>query len=253
MKRTTFAWGLVGSLVLVSAAKADEPGVVVLDRIGPAAYTVRGQSDDHADDSADHSKAPAAPPSMEPEVEVDHGHETYGHNDHGHQCQGHDCYGHGMSMYDGMPMYGSMPMHGYGGDWTMSPGCSTGCMHGCCSDEGWKPTGNAILDAPVELTTALVKGIFCHCRSCCHRGHPGSYYGGGRQKEPKGRGCYQMNYPVNPWYFDQRDGQVYSAEGYGAPMAVPLAPCVRQSYNYSWGIPSSRITPLSRMPGQGGY
>jgi hypothetical protein len=59
-------------------------------------------------------------------------------------------------------------------------------------------------------------------------------------------GHYKIVYPVNPWYFDGRDGQVYAAEGYGGPVSVPLAPVVTQQYNYGWGIPSSRITPISR-------
>lgn len=59
-------------------------------------------------------------------------------------------------------------------------------------------------------------------------------------------GQYHMTYAVNPSYFDSRDDDVYAAQGYGVPMAVPLAPNVRYSYNYSWGIPSSRITPIYR-------
>jgi len=59
-------------------------------------------------------------------------------------------------------------------------------------------------------------------------------------------GQYKVVYPVNPWYFDGRDGQVYAAEGYGGPVSVPLAPVVTQQYNYGWGVPSSRITPISR-------
>ncbi|QDU12138.1 hypothetical protein [Gimesia aquarii] len=67
-----------------------------------------------------------------------------------------------------------------------------------------------------------------------------------------GKGCppighYNMTYAVDPYSFDQRDGRIYGAQGYGVPIAVPLAPNVRQSYNYGWGIPSSRITPISRI------
>ncbi|MEX0703238.1 MAG: hypothetical protein WD069_14185 [Planctomycetales bacterium] len=61
-------------------------------------------------------------------------------------------------------------------------------------------------------------------------------------------GHYSAAYPVNPWHFDQRDGRIYAAEGYGVPMAVPLAPNVEHTYNYGWGIPSSRLTPVSHMP-----
>ena len=85
-------------------------------------------------------------------------------------------------------------------------------------------------------------------------------YGMGLNREPGasgwgpngcgGKGCppigvYQMTYPVNPDYFDGRDGNVHAAKGYGVPVAVPLAPVVRHQYNYSWGVPASRITHIS--------
>jgi hypothetical protein len=59
-------------------------------------------------------------------------------------------------------------------------------------------------------------------------------------------GHYKIIYPVNPYYFDGRDGQVYAAQGYNGPVSVPLAPVVRHTYNYGWGVPSSRLTPISR-------
>lgn len=67
-----------------------------------------------------------------------------------------------------------------------------------------------------------------------------------------GAGCpplgkYARVYPQDPGYFDQRDGQAWGAAGYGVPIAVPLAPVVGHQYNYSWGIPSSRLTPVSRI------
>ena len=58
-------------------------------------------------------------------------------------------------------------------------------------------------------------------------------------------GRYSRVYPQDPHYFDQRDGQAWAAQGYGAPMAVPLAPVVGHTFNYGWGIPSSRLTPIS--------
>jgi hypothetical protein len=58
-------------------------------------------------------------------------------------------------------------------------------------------------------------------------------------------GHYSMVYPVNPDYQDPRDCQVYSAQGYYGPVAVPLAPVVNHTYNYGWGVPSSRLTPVS--------
>ena len=59
-------------------------------------------------------------------------------------------------------------------------------------------------------------------------------------------GQYSRVYPQDPHYFDQRDGQAWGAQGYGMPMAVPLAPVVGHTYNYGWGSPSSRLTPVSR-------
>lgn len=59
-------------------------------------------------------------------------------------------------------------------------------------------------------------------------------------------GHYHMAYALNPYHFDPRDAGVYSATGWGIPMAVPLAPTVEHQYNYSWGIPSSRLTGLYR-------
>lgn len=58
-------------------------------------------------------------------------------------------------------------------------------------------------------------------------------------------GHYSMVYPVNPSHFDGRDGQVYAAQGYAGPVSVPLAPVVNHTYNYGWGVPSSRLTPIS--------
>lgn len=65
-----------------------------------------------------------------------------------------------------------------------------------------------------------------------------------------GQGCppvgkYQITYADDPAYADPRDGQLYGAQGYGVPVTVPTAPNVRFAYNYSWGTPASRLTPLS--------
>lgn len=47
--------------------------------------------------------------------------------------------------------------------------------------------------------------------------------------------------PVDPCYCDPRDLELYSAQGYNVPVAVPLPPVVRSTYNYGWGVPSSRL------------
>jgi len=70
---------------------------------------------------------------------------------------------------------------------------------------------------------------------------------GGCRGDGHGRplmGHYHIVYPVDPGYFDQRDGQVYAAPGYGGPVSVPLAPVVNHTWNYGWGVPSSRLTPV---------
>lgn len=71
-----------------------------------------------------------------------------------------------------------------------------------------------------------------------------------------GQGCppfgkYHVTYANDPAYADARDGQAYGAQGYGTHMNVPMAPNVRQSYNYSWGTPASRITPIGQYAGPG--
>lgn len=71
-----------------------------------------------------------------------------------------------------------------------------------------------------------------------------------------GQGCppfgkYHVTYADDPGYADPRDGQVYGAQGYGTHLNVPLAPNVRHSYNYSWGTPASRISPVGQYAGPG--
>ncbi len=68
---------------------------------------------------------------------------------------------------------------------------------------------------------------------------------GGGGKGVPWAGHYARVYPVNPTYSDPRDGQAYAAQGYGIPMAVPLAPVVGHTYEYGNGIPSSRLVPVS--------
>ena len=60
-------------------------------------------------------------------------------------------------------------------------------------------------------------------------------------------GTYTRVYATEPHYADARDGQVYASPTTGMPMAVPLPPNVRHQYNYSWGMPSSRLTPISNI------
>lgn len=57
-------------------------------------------------------------------------------------------------------------------------------------------------------------------------------------------GKYHMVYAQNPGHTDARDGYGFQAPGTGVHMNVPIAPNVRHTYNYGWGVPSSRLTPL---------
>ena len=66
---------------------------------------------------------------------------------------------------------------------------------------------------------------------------------GGRGVPPFG--MYQRVYPVNPLYRHPQDTRLYGTQGAGIPIAIPLAPTVGAAYNYSTGIPSSRLTHIS--------
>lgn len=57
---------------------------------------------------------------------------------------------------------------------------------------------------------------------------------------------YTRIYPADKHYTDPRDRRVYSAAGYGVPIAVPLPSNVIYQYNYSSGRQASRLTPISR-------
>jgi hypothetical protein len=118
---------------------------------------------------------------------------------------------------------------------------------------------------PVPEPTSVGRATLGHGDTCdgdanCNgaHGHCGIWHTclGGPEN---GYGCrfldfhsYTMAYPVNPWYYDPRDTRVYAAAGFGAPMTVPLAPNVQTQVNYGWGIPASRITPISRVAPQSG-
>ena len=60
-------------------------------------------------------------------------------------------------------------------------------------------------------------------------------------------GHYKRVYATEPHYSHPSDSQVYASPMTGHPTAVPLPPTVRHQYNYSWGSPSSRLTPVSNI------
>jgi len=70
-------------------------------------------------------------------------------------------------------------------------------------------------------------------------------YSGSRFAGP-GAGGWSSIYPAVGYYYDVRDTRTYAAQGYDAPVTVPMAPITR-AYNYGWGIPSTRLSPV------GGY
>ena len=167
-----------------------------------------------------------------------------------------------------------------GGGWAGSPHCPLGarsyfCPPWCkkksgseyCYDNGfceWDDCEEDHCHCVFCRLCHCCKAPYCHLCNClyadCHLckclysegGQGYCRWGGGWNREVPAIGQYYMAYPVNPYHFDQRDGRIYAAQGYGYPVGVPLAPNVEHTYNYGWGIPSSRLTPVSRMPGAPG-
>lgn len=149
--------------------------------------------------------------------------------------------------------------------------CSSACCCGpqcCCGSGGYGHcgcNGSCFGQSHQAHMNKLFAGPVCSGTGCpandCWRGQAMSF----REKNSRladklfgwmvpsgccGQGCppvgkYQITYADQPEYADPRDSRIYAAQGYGMPMTVPLAPNVYQQYNYSWGVPASRITPIS--------
>ena len=120
-------------------------------------------------------------------------------------------------------------------------GCRN-CPH-CC---GWLGDQWAQFNARNRQQGEILRA---HCHGKMAYFHP---MGNGGEGVPP-FGCYHLVYAVDPGYSDPRDSQIYAAQGYGVPIAVPLAPTVRHTMNYSAGIPASRLTPISNVvPPRGG-
>lgn len=134
--------------------------------------------------------------------------------------------------------------------------CPESCQHGYYGTGGPVCDGQALLHNNCFGTylcgqTALHRAYMLQCSAGfnaylrCKFGyfiHDGC---GGAGCKPFGH--YSVVYPVDPCYADARDGQVYAAQGVNGPVSVPLAPNVRHTYNYGWGVPSSRLTPVSHQ------
>jgi hypothetical protein len=139
--------------------------------------------------------------------------------------------GSGMGMGSGLGLGGRGQYGGY--DHSMGGGFGHGGLghrgfgHSSCLGDGdCDPNGHAMID-------------YLKCKF--------GYFipSGGGGKGIPWVGHYARVYPVNPYYSDPRDGQAYAAQGYGIPVSVPLAPVVGHTYDYGWGVPSSRLTPVS--------
>jgi len=57
-------------------------------------------------------------------------------------------------------------------------------------------------------------------------------------------GKYHTVYADNPGYVNPADTQLYATGANGLPVVIPTAPNVNHQYNYSSGMPASRITTL---------
>jgi len=104
-------------------------------------------------------------------------------------------------------------------------GSWSGQCNGDCSCES---------DIPCNRLGICRKFGYFHRDGCCGEGCPKC-------------GHYGIVYANNPGYHDPRDGKIYAAQGLNVPVAMPLAPNVEHTYNYGWGIPSSRRTHISRL------
>lgn len=146
--------------------------------------------------------------------------QTMGSMCRGRECDWNDEVGNGSRSGNG-----PCPEHG-----------SMNCPH--CN--GWLHDQWAMFNArnrqQGEILRAHIHGKFAYF-------HP---MGNGGEGVPP-FGCYHLVYAANPNYSDPRDSQIYAAQGWGVPMSVPLAPTVRHTMNYSTGMPSSRLTPISNV------
>lgn len=156
---------------------------------------------------------------------------------------------------------------------TCCEGCYTGCpnpecRNDCCMCQNCCCHGRmqcGYMDGHQSRMNCLFAGSACSgSGNCCHdffRGQSLSFaaknsrladhlFGWMVPSGCCGKGCppvgkYGITYADQPEYIDPRDTQLYAAQGYGMPMTVPLAPNVRYSYNYSAGMPASRVTQIS--------
>lgn len=147
---------------------------------------------------------------------------AYGASGRNGNCPTGDCYGnaagHGVGNGSGYGRgghgaYGNGMNGRYGNAGAMGYGAGNGSAYGNASGYANGGAGNG------------------DCNQCNHNGC--------RSGRCLFGGCYK---PVEGYYNDPRDSEVYSAVGYGVPVTVPLPPAVRYQYQYGWGLPSTRLT-----------
>lgn len=154
----------------------------------------------------------------------------YQYGDGWYECEGGCCYGgHCGGTYDC---------------------CGNGDCNECedCEDDDFMSCLTGTKNGVRHISHFRYRNELASQRLCHHLAERLAYFhcsGSGGAGTPL-VGHYHRTYAVNPSHFDARDGRVYAAQGTGVPMAVPLAPNVNYTYNYGWGVPSSRLTQISR-------
>ena len=187
---------------------------------------------------------------------VCHGPVCHGPVCHGHCVPGRPC-GPGLCLL-GLPKFTHDCPPGQCGPGHYGPGhCGPGlCLPGLPCLGGVPCLGGLpCLGGGPCLGLPLLGG---HCgwvaHLCGHCGGPGQCYwcsldgiGADANNGRKGlHGKYEHVYALDPNYRDRRTGDVWASSQTGVPMAVPLAPNVRHTMEYGWGMPSSRLVPISR-------
>ena len=154
-------------------------------------------------------------------------------------CETGNCPEHGVGAYSCPAPSGMCPPCGEGPRCVFGGNCLSSCLrrHSMMHRARTRMTSQALCCSFHESCEEKWQWFQCKFgyfipTGCCGKGCPP-------------HGCYSMVYPLDPNYFDGRDGQVYAAQGYAGPVSVPLAPVVNHTFNYGWGIPSARLTPVS--------
>lgn len=250
------------ALWLAAAATADDGVIRISDRSAPSVVritdqVVRGQSPVNLTDASVRPASLLCPTTLEsPECCTDGSCQI---SSGGGSCPTYDC---PVTTYE-CPSYHDCP--------ECSPcGCGHECpiigwlMHTLKVAHDIKADAWAAAGLPTEICGIPLHCCCCCCKQKCRRQRCRSY---ACRCDRRGRirdwlahsklnyfhttkppcGHYSIVYPVDPWYGDARDGGIYAAEGYGGPMSVPLAPVIRHTFNYGWGVPSSRLTPVSHL------